>query len=90
MPCCRDILYCLCRKAASSGKALPHGTVARAASGLDLVAVDAGSTASGGTALCNLIAAVVVDVEDVESMNKTWDETQNREEDVDDEVWRVS
>lgn len=83
-------MYCPCRKVAASSNALPHGTVGRAASGLNLVAVDAGSTASGGTALRNLIAAVVVDVENVESMNKTWDEPQDREENVDDEVWRVS
>lgn len=68
---------------------LLHGAVAVATTVLHLVAVDAGGAAGGGAALGHLVAAIIVDVEDVEAVDQTRDEPEDRQENVDDEVLLV-
>jgi hypothetical protein len=54
--------------------------------GLDPVAVHARGRAGEQATLTRLLAAVVVDVFDVEGMHVAWEVPKDREEDVDEEI----
>ena len=56
------------------------------AAGLDVVAVDAGGAAGDEAALAGLLAAVEVDVLDVEGMDVARDDAEDGQADVDEEV----
>lgn len=59
--------------------------MARAAA-LDVLAVDARGASRDDAPLLDLLAAVVVDVEDVETVDQARDETKDRQEYVDNKI----
>lgn len=55
---------------------------------LDAVTVDARRPLWGRQPVADLLAAVVVDVEDVEGVDRSGEEAEDRETDVDKQIWR--
>lgn len=54
---------------------------------LDALAVDTRRPLRGGQPVPVLLAAVIVDVEDVEGVDRSGDEAEDRETDVDKQIW---
>lgn len=66
---------------------LLHRPVPPLSTALDAVTVDARRPLRGGQPVADLLAAVVVDVEDVEGVDRSGDEAEDRQADVDEQIW---